>query len=362
MSSIERSAYTVALEIGRPDAVIRAMLFPATGGEGEGYKQRVWRDIMRSLSEANKRVEQELVHILTRAVHQHDHQTEIEEKLGPSVTGRIYQLVAARELPESYDSAPLTERRLAGVWASRTRLLGAYAFAAGVLCRLGAAASVDCPVCYDTVDDFFVAQCGHFVCRDCMPQLRGCPLCRTQDAVWRSGLALRQELAASQDAAPAEEERQTSGKFYELARILHELGETERVLVVSPLRNMLDDVCKEMGKLGVALAILRGGTVEQQNTLKAWQAGGFKGLLSDPDIPALNLSEASTVVFLSPALTDTQFVQATGRVVRQGSLHRRVRVVVLAAAQSAETDDAARVERFRAIAHDMSQGKIHEPA
>ena len=132
---------------------------------------------------------------------------------------------------------------------------------------------------------------------------------------------MRQELAASQDAA--EEERQTSAKFYELARIIHGLGATERVLVVSPLRSMLDDVRKEMAKLGVKLAILRGGAVEQQNTLKAWQTGGFKGLLSDPDLPALNLSEASTVVFLSPVLTDTQFVQAAGRVVRQGSPERR---------------------------------------
>ena len=77
--------------------------------------------------------------------------------------------------------------------------------------------------------------------------------------------------------------------------------------------------------------------------------GGFKGLLSDPDIPALNLSEASTVVFLSPMLTDTQFVQAAGRVVRQGSHHASVRVIVLAAAQSAEAQDAARVDRFRRL-------------
>ena len=45
------------------------------------------------------------VHVLTRAVRQRDHRAEIEEKLGPSVTGRIYQLVAERELPESYDRA-----------------------------------------------------------------------------------------------------------------------------------------------------------------------------------------------------------------------------------------------------------------
>ena len=110
-----------------------------------------------------------------------------------------------------------------------------------------------------------------------------------------------------------------------------------------------NDVRKEMAKLGVPLAILRGGAVEQQSTLRAWQTGGFKGLLSDPGIPSINLSEASTVVFLSPMLMDTQFVQAAGRVVRQGSHHASVRVVVLAAVQSAETEDAARVERFRRL-------------
>ena len=304
---------------------------------------------MRSLSEANKRVETEVVSVLTRAVHQHAHRAEIEQKLGPSVTGRIYELVAARGLPESYDSSPHTERRLESVWASRKRLLGAYAFAAGVLSKLGAAASVECPVCFDSVDEYYVAPCGHFVCRECLPQVRDCPLCRTRGAVWRSGRALRQELAATQEAAPADEERQTSAKFLELARITHALGETERVLVVSPLKTMLDDVRKEMAKLGINLAILRGGAVEQQNILKAWQTGGFKGLLSDPDLPSINLSEASTVVFLSPTLTDTQFVQAAGRVVRQGSYHVRVRVIVLAAAQSTETEDAARADRLRQL-------------
>ena len=42
--------------------------------------------------------------------------------------------------------------------------------------------------------------------------------------------------------------------------------------------------------------------MEQQSALRAWQAGGYKGLLSDPDLPSINLSEASTVVFLSPQL------------------------------------------------------------
>ena len=52
---------------------------------------------------------------------------------------------------------------------------------------------------------------------------------------------------------------------------------------------------------------------------------------------------------VSPMLTDTQFVQVAGRVVRQGSHHASVRVIVLAAAQSAEAEDAARVGRFRRL-------------
>ncbi len=148
------------------------MLFPATGADDDVYRLRVWRDIMRSLSQANKRVEQELASVLTRAANRHAHRAEIEDTLGVSVAARIYGLVAEREPPESFDSGPQTLRRLEGVWASRARLLGAYAYAAGVLSRLGAAASVDCPVCFDTVDDYFATQCGHFVCRECLPRVR----------------------------------------------------------------------------------------------------------------------------------------------------------------------------------------------
>ena len=76
--------------------------------------------------------------------------------------------------------------------------------------------------------------------------------------MWRSGRNLRQELEATQEAAPAGEEQQTSAKFFELAKIIHGLGEAERVLVVSPLKSMLNDVRKEMAKLRINLAILRG--------------------------------------------------------------------------------------------------------
>ena len=60
--------------------------------------------------------------------------------------------------------------------------------------------------------------------------------------------------------------------------------------------------------------------------------------------------QASAVVFLSPMLTVTQFTQAAGRVVRQGSLHASVRVIVSGAANTIETEDSEKVERFRRIA------------
>ena len=264
--------------------------------------------------------------------------------------------MAGRECPESFDSGALTQRRIDGVWENHARLLGAYTFVSGALAKLGANVPVECPICFESALDYYLAQCGHFVCAGCRPRIQNCPLCRASGRVWRRGSALCQELAAAQTDEPPGTQRQTSAKFYELAKIIGGLGRSERVLVVSPLKSMLDDIHVEMRRLGHSLAILRGGAVEQQNTLRTWQAGGFKGLLSDPDLPGLSLSEASTVVFLSPQLTDVQFTQATGRVVRQGSFHKNVRVIVLGAAGTQETEDAEKIERFCQIACEHSSG------
>ena len=136
MSRIERSAYTVALEIGRSDAVIRALLFPSTGSEGVEYKNRVWRHIMQTLSEANKRVSWSWSTFCRGLYTKGGTVLRSRLGLGPMPPLEYISWSVDRELPESYDSAPQTERRLTTVWASRDRLLGAYAFAAGVLRQL----------------------------------------------------------------------------------------------------------------------------------------------------------------------------------------------------------------------------------
>ena len=135
-----------------------------------------------------------------------------------------------------------------------------------------------------------------------------------------------------------------------------------RILVICPLKSMLADVRNEMKKVGVTLAVLDGCTSQLQGTLRRWQKGACKGLLSAPDIPSLNLSEANMIVFLSPLMTDTEYTQATGRVVRQGSdaVHRgeSVRVIILGSKDTVETADLAKIERFKKIAFDIAQGGV----
>ena len=161
---------------------------------------------------------------------------------------------------------------------------------------------------------------------------------------------------------PAEKEQKTSGKLMRLKEIIDELSSDGRALVICPLKSMLADIHNEMKKLGVTLAVLGGCTSQLQGTLGRWRKGACKGLLSAPDIPSLNLSEASTIVFLSPLMTDTEYTQATGRVVRQGSDAVRrgesVRVIILGSKDTVETADLPTIERFKKIAFDIAQGGV----
>ena len=96
--------------------------------------------------------------------------------------------------------------------------------------------------------------------------------------------------------------------------------------------------------------------------LKKWAKEGTKskGLLASADIPALSLSDVDTIVFLSPVLTDLEYLQACGRVIRQGSQAVRrgtpVQVVVLTATGTVEETDVERLRRFEKMARDMSDG------
>ena len=50
------------------------------------------------------------------------------------------------------------------------------------------AKDLDCPVCFDTTHSLPVYQCtnGHFVCNDCIPKLKECPICRNDSPPIRS--------------------------------------------------------------------------------------------------------------------------------------------------------------------------------
>ena len=196
----------------------------------------------------------------------------------------------------------------------------------------------------DTTTDYLIAPCGHFVCPDCFRRMVSmCPVCRRDCAsdAWSQIADVRRRMQG--EHTPTEAGQKTSGKLMRLKEIVDGIGSDGRILVICPLRSMLADVRSEMKNIGITLAMLDGSTSQLQGTLRRWQKGACKGLLSAPDIPSLNLSEASTIVFLSPLMTDAEYTQATGRVVREGSDGVRrgesVRVFILGSKDTIETNE-----------------------
>ncbi len=360
MAGVERSAYDVLRGIGSRDELVRTMLFPPSSNGGRGYEQGVWDTVVQKLTKANKAIHTDLVKILSRASDKDSHRPGIEETLGAQAVAFIYEDASAQLMPESFDSRPETARRIEHVWENRKQFLGSYAYVSGVPSSLDIEPELECPVCYNATTDCKVAPCGHYICSDCSQLIEEmCPVCRQNcpRGAWGRLQAVRDRVVTGAEV------HTTSAKLEKLKSIIDGLGETGRALVVAPLKDMLGDVAEEMAKMDVTLAVLSSGaTTAIQGTLSRWQRGDAKGLLSHPEIPALNLSEANAVVFLSPILTDTEFIQATGRVVRQGSEAARrgeaVKVIILAANDTIETADLNRIERFQRIARNISQGNI----
>lgn len=42
----------------------------------------------------------------------------------------------------------------------------------------------DCPICYETIDDIklVIPRCAHYICNECHPKCKDCPICRTSYA------------------------------------------------------------------------------------------------------------------------------------------------------------------------------------
>ena len=300
-----------------------------------------------------------LVKILSRAARPAAHEAVLVEQLGKDTTEAVLEEARAVPPPESFDSGPQTSKRMAEALEQRKKVLGAYAYVAHKISTLDKQPELECPICYESSTNNFIAPCGHWVCKDCRQQVASasCPVCR-QSCLPGAWIKLEDAQAKVSKTQSDEEEQSTSGKLEELKRILEEMGGAERVLVVPPLQSMLWEVAREMKELGVDLIKLEGSTVDIQNKLRKWQRGGAKGLLAPPELPALNLPQATTIVFLSPILEDTEFIQATGRVVRQGSEADNVKVVILCADGTIEAKDNQRLERFREMAIQISRGQI----
>ena len=266
LSSLERSAYDVSHRIDSRNAQVRAMLFPSAGGDDLNYCQRVWKNIAENFAHANRRIRDGLAKILARARRAPEHEETLKEHLGQEATEQIFEKVRAEEPPETFDSAPQTVKRIEEVWGKRKELLGAHSYVIQVLATLDAGEALECPVCYERTNDYLISPCGHIVCRECRTQLEKCPNCRQPCPAnaWCTIETARDTVRASDaDEAVKEEKQDTSGKLKELKRIINELGDADRALVVAPLKEMLGDVSHEMRKLGVRLIALDSGNAKK---------------------------------------------------------------------------------------------------
>lgn len=378
LTELERHSYNIVHQIGERAEQIRALLFPNRHEEddsddhsrrqreaNETYVNKIWKDIMRKLTTANKKIHNKLVNIMLRCKHRHRIWDAIMNISGKHNYVKIRADVEAEPNPDTHDSAPETQRRLDAVAEEREALLGAYSYAAKVIVEasnVDTTPKIECSVCYDSTADYVMsAKCGHFLCTYCSKMVDECPICRAR-AAWRPIQAVKTDFAGLPQAVQTSQQKEmvpaTSTKFARLAKLIRKENDG-RMVIISPLTSLLPDIDTEMRKLGLNLVTLSGASAVLQGKLRKWRKGGSHGLLSGPEIPSLNLSEAKTLVFLSPLLTDTECIQSVGRVVRQGSFHKEVTIVWLAASNTIETETLQqRSRQFADIIQKISRGQI----
>ena len=371
LTELERHSYNIVHQIGERTEQIRALLFPNRHENDHSddhtanktYVNKIWKDIMRKLTTANKKIQEKLVNIMLRCNHRdRDRFWEaIMNISGKHSYVKIRADAEAEPIPDTNDSAPETQRRFDAVVQERKALLGAYSYAAKVIVEASnaeQAPEIECGVCYDSVSNYVMsANCGHFLCIYCYKKVNECPMCRTR-AAWRQIQAVRTEFAETSHQNAHQKEMGTSTKFAGLAELIRKENDG-RMVIISPLTSLLPDIDTEMRKVGLNLVTLAGASAVLQGKLRKWRKGGSHGLLSGPEIPSLNLSEAKTLVFLSPLLTDTELIQSVGRVVRQGSFHKEVRIVMLAACDTIESSSLLqRSNQFGDIIQKISRGQI----
>jgi superfamily II DNA or RNA helicase len=382
LTELERHSYNIVHQIGERAEQIRALLFPVTHEEGDDaaagerrqrqtnktYVNKIWKDIMGKLTRTNKKIHENLVNIMLRCNHRDMYWDAIMNMCGKQSYMKIQAAVDAQDIPDTHDSAPETQRRLDAVGQERKNLLGAYSYAAKVIVEasnVDQAPEIECSVCYDaTVDYVMSANCGHFLCTLCSKMCHDCPICRTK-AAWRAIDAVNNDFTTVPQPVQHQTLQQneqmlaaTSTKFARLAELIKS-EKDGRMLIISPLVSLLPDIDNEMRKIGLNLVTLSGASAVLQGKLRRWRKGGSHGLLSGPEIPSLNLSEAKTLVFLSPLLADIELIQSCGRVIRQGSLHAEVTVIMLVANDTIESSTLIqRSDEFHDTIQKISKGQI----
>ena len=337
MSKLEEACYAAGKAWMKEEEIQRLLVFspPESRGGEEEYSADLWTGIVRQLQEADNEVHRRLARLLKHIFSAERKKACLEsiaQDMGSEAAERIR--LASEDLPDVVTSYGPAEVRahLSDALRRRLKVVGSYSFLVRQLDTVTAAGEIDCPVCMEKTRAWSISHCGHMICAECsgMPELQAhCPTCRAVRPTWKSAAEMARLREPPKPAAAASVDDNldgavdldTSSKLKGLASILLSLPSSERALVVCPGKDLIRNVAGEMARVGVKLGIMAGANADQERTLAAWRSGrrAYKGLLCLPSIHGVDLPEATTVVFLTPAMPSDEYQQALARVVRQGN-------------------------------------------
>ena len=309
----------------------RLLIFAPSREDTEGsdqYGVDVWRTVVLQLQKAEQEVHERLAKIITHVLVESRREAllaTIADEVGAEAKDKIRH--ASLRLPPALAGwgPGDVERHVQEAFSRRKAILGGYVYLVRQLDSVSAGSEIECPVCLEKSRQWSIAKCGHLVCNECARRQElasRCPTCRAPQPCWKTAAQLAaMRKAASEppcDDAILPETLDTSNKLKALAGVLLDLKHSERALIICPT-HLLKAVAAEMRGVNINLGIMAGGGAEQERVLAIWTRGKeYKGLLAPPGIMGIDV-HASTIIFLTDLMGETDFRQALARVKRQGN-------------------------------------------
>ena len=199
--------------------------------------------------------------------------------------------------------------------------------------------------------------CGHKFCAECADRLtsKRCAICQDTGHEDGGGWVDEEVMNGKEKLHTG---RTTSSKMSALKGIVGNLKPADRAMIVCPVKpgekkkdSLLTRVSTELKCMKVDSKILVGSTQERRSALRRWKQQKCQVIITGPSMDGLDLPSLGHMIFLTPVIADEDYIQAIGRIVRQGNTSSKVRITFLYASETLESRNfEARLKFFTEMA------------